>query len=260
MHPLVGALRGSSYTLGMSAMAMARTAVGADDDVVRTMTKEWALGMCERLAIDVRVHDVGAVDWNVPHVVMANHQSYLDILALYRALPTCFGMVAKRELFFVPFFRGVMLALGCVSIDRNKGSSAHRSLQEAAERVRGGSTIVVFPEGTRSMGDRIQPLKKGPFHLVTQAGAPIVPVGIRGSARLMSREGFGITSGVIEVHVGAPIPVEGSGGAARAALMGRVREELSRLAAVPMIGGEPRAERAAGARSEPPARASSPPA
>src|SRR6187401_742991 len=111
MHPLVGTLRGSSYTLWMSAKAMARSAAGASDEVVADMTKQWAVGMCDHLAIEVHAHGVADVDWTQSYVLMANHQSYLDILALYRALPVPFGMVAKRELFYVPFFSGVMKAL-----------------------------------------------------------------------------------------------------------------------------------------------------
>lgn len=235
MHPYVGAIRAGSYTIGMSAMAMGKFAIGGDAEVVATMTKQWASGMCRRLDIDVRTHGADRVDWTSPHVIMANHQSYLDILALYTALPRCFGMVAKRELFYVPFFRGVMSALGCVQVDRKRGAASHKALQGAAEKVRGGSTIVIFPEGTRSMGDRILPMKKGPFHLAQAAKVPIVPIGIRGSAALMSREGFGIQSGGIEVFVGEPLPAaSGSRGDERAAIAARVRRALSELTGLPV--------------------------
>jgi 1-acyl-sn-glycerol-3-phosphate acyltransferase len=235
MHPYLGTVRAGSYTLGMSAMAMGKVALGSDLEVVATMTKSWADGLCRRLDIDVRSQGADRVDWTAPHVVMANHQSYLDILALYRALPRCFGMVAKRELFYVPFFRGVMQGLGCVSVDRKRGTASHRALQEAAKKVRAGSTIVIFPEGTRSMGDRILPMKKGPFHLAQAAKVPIVPIGIRGSAGLMSRKGVGITSGAIDVFIGEPLPAAvGSDGAERNAMAARVRAALSELTGLPL--------------------------
>jgi 1-acyl-sn-glycerol-3-phosphate acyltransferase len=235
MHPLLGTARGGSYTIGMSAMAMGRVALGSPQEVVASMTQQWAVGMCERLDIEVRRHGASLDVFQGPCLVMANHQSYLDILALYRVLPRPFGMVAKRELFFVPFFRGVMQSLGCVEIDRRNGVSAHRALQNAAANVRNGAPIVVFPEGTRSDGDRILPLKKGPFHLAQAAGVPIIPVGIRGSSKLMSRTGWGIQSGSIDVHIGTPIQVAGNPGATgRALIQRRVREALSELAGVPM--------------------------
>lgn len=231
---MIGTVRGAGYTLGMSALAMGRLAIGRD--VVADMTKAWAQGMCERLAIDVRTHGVDEVAWDRPYVLVANHQSYLDIMALYRALPRPFGMVAKRELFAVPFFSGVMRSLGCVSIDRSRGTSAKKSLAQAAKQVREGASIVVFPEGTRSLGDRIQPMKKGPFHLIDAARAPVLPIGITGTAKLMSRDGVGIRSGTIEVRVGKPFEMEGeSGSASRKRLAERVRAALCELTGLPAV-------------------------
>jgi 1-acyl-sn-glycerol-3-phosphate acyltransferase len=235
MEPLVGAIKGSSYTLWMCALATTRVALGSDETLVVRMTKQWAVGMCRRLNIEVKSVGVDHVDWSQPHVVMANHQSYLDVLALYRALPKPFGMIAKRELFVVPFFGFVMKSLGCVSIDRRRGAASHRSLHEAATRVRGGSSIVVFPEGTRSLGDRVKQFKNGPFHLVQAARAPIIPIGIRGSADLMSRRSVGIRSGVINVRIGSPIAVAGDGGVReRTALASSVRRAIAELAGLPL--------------------------
>src|SRR5207248_1703219 len=78
------------------------------------------VGMQSRLGIEIHATGFDSVDWSQPYVVMANHQSYLDVLALFTALPKTFGVVAKKELFYIPFFAGVMRALGCVSVDRSK--------------------------------------------------------------------------------------------------------------------------------------------
>jgi 1-acyl-sn-glycerol-3-phosphate acyltransferase len=236
LPPALNLAWGATYTIRMSQKAMLEKALGAPDERVRERTAEWALGLCARMRIEVRAYGVDAIDWSRPCVVMANHQSYLDVLALYRALPRCFGMVAKQGLASVPFFSGVMRALGCVTVDRGQRSQATDALRGAAEAVRGGSTIVIFPEGTRSAGDRIAKLKKGPFYLVQLAQVPTIPVGIRGSAALMPRENTGIRPGLIEVFAGAPIaPPAPDDASARAALSREVRRELSRLAAVPAI-------------------------
>jgi 1-acyl-sn-glycerol-3-phosphate acyltransferase len=224
------------YTLDMCRKAVFAKALGADDDRVRELTKDWANGLSDRMQIEVRSHGVDAIDWSSPCVVMANHQSYLDVLALYHALPRCIGFVAKKPLFSVPLFGGVMRALGCVPVERAKAAAGSASVKDAAARVRAGASIAVFPEGTRSAGDRIAPLKKGPFLLAQLAGVPAIPVGIRGTANLMPRANTGIRPGVIEVHMGKPIPLTARGGAARAALMDQVRAELSRLADLPAIG------------------------
>jgi 1-acyl-sn-glycerol-3-phosphate acyltransferase len=224
-----------AYTIDMSRRAMIAKALGGGDERLREMTKAWAVGLGDRLGIEVRGHGLSRVDWDAPCVLMANHQSYLDVLALYRVLPRCFGFVAKQGLYVLPFFAGVMRALGCVPIDRASRTDALASMKRAGQMVAGGSTIALFPEGTRSRGDRIMPLKKGPFHLVQLAQVPSVPIGIRGAAALMPRENTGIRPGVIEVHVGAPLPPPPPGDAqARLALMHRVRQELATLAALPM--------------------------
>ena len=223
------------YTLEMCRKAMFEKAFGADDERVRDLTKAWARGLSERMRIEVRAHGVDAIDWSSPCVVMANHQSYLDVLALYHALPRCFGFLAKKPLFSVPLFGGVMRSLGCVPVERAARSEGSASVKRAAARVRAGETIAVFPEGTRSPGDRVAPFKRGPFLLAELAGVPAIPVGIRGTAALMPRRNRGIRPGVIEVHAGRPIPLDARGGAARAALMKQVRAEVSRLADLPAI-------------------------
>ena len=234
--PTVALLWASAYTLRMSQKAMLRKALGGDDELVRTMAKEWAVGLAERMRIEVRPYGMDAVDWSRPCVVMANHQSYLDVMALYHTLPRAFGFVAKKQLFAVPFFGGVMRAVGCVPVDRTKRAAAMSSMADAARMVAAGATIAVFPEGTRSPGDRIAPLKKGAFYLAQLAEVPVVPVGIRGTAALMPRENTGVRPGMIEVHAGAPLPPPAAGNSkGRSVLVARVREELSRLAAVPMV-------------------------
>ena len=226
----------TAYTIRMSQRAMLHKALGAGDDGVRDLTKQWALGMETRMKLEVRAHGVDAVDWSAPCVIMANHQSYLDVWALYRVLPRCFGFIAKKGLFGVPFFSGVMRALGCVPVDRARHDRALASMAEAARIVSAGTTIAVFPEGTRSRGDRIAPMKKGSFYLAQLAQVPSVPIGIRGTGALMPRENTGIRPGVVEVHVGTPLPPPAPDDAAgRVALMARIRAELSRLAAVPAI-------------------------
>ncbi len=225
----------TAYTLFMCQRAMIEKALGRGDERVRTLAKEWARGMRDRTGIEIRAEGFDAIDWSRPYVVMANHQSYLDVLALFSALPRTFGVVAKKELFRVPFFAGVMRALGCVSVDRSKSVESLTAMRGAAERVRAGSTIAVFPEGTRSPGDRIQRLKKGPFYLAQLAQVATLPVGIRGTHDLMPRKNTGIRPGVIEVRCGAPLPPPRLDDVAgRHALMRRVRTDLGELAGVPL--------------------------
>jgi 1-acyl-sn-glycerol-3-phosphate acyltransferase len=225
------------YTMVKSAEAMGARALGADDARLRAQVRAWAVGLGPRLGIEVRAFGVEAVDWSKAYVIMANHQSYLDVMALYAALPLVVGFVAKKELTRIPFFSGVMRAVGCVPVDRSRHREAVGALREAADLVRAGTTIAVFPEGTRSAGDRVLPLKKGPFHLAQLASVPVLPVGLRGAGRCMPRSNTAVYPGVIEVHVGRPIPpAADTSHEARRALLETTRREIARLADLPMMG------------------------
>ena len=235
MLPQVRLAWAAAYTIDMSRKAMWEKAFGGSDDTVKARTKQWAEGLSERAGIEVRGYGLENIDWSRPCVLMANHQSYLDVHALYRVLPRIVGFVAKKSLFKVPFFGGVMQGVGCVPIDRQKRMEAFEAVREAASQVAAGTTIAVFPEGTRSAGDRVARLKKGPFYLAQAAGAPVIPIGIRGTAQLMPRTNTVMHSGVSEVHVGTPIEPIGRGDKARVALMKQVREEIGRLAGLPLV-------------------------
>ncbi|MEO7328334.1 MAG: lysophospholipid acyltransferase family protein [Minicystis sp.] len=236
LSPSLRLARGTAYTFWMSGRAMRDVALGAPAARVHELTQEWAVGFSQRTEVEVIVFGAELLDAGKPCILMANHQSYLDVLALCRALPIPFGFVAKKQLFALPLFGGVMRSLGCVAVDRDNREQAVGAMDEAGARVRGGSTIAVFPEGTRSAGDRIAPMKKGPFYLAQRAGVPVVPIGIRGTERAMPRENTGIWSGRVEVHIGAPLPpIAREGSAPRQALMDQVRAALSKLADRPML-------------------------
>jgi 1-acyl-sn-glycerol-3-phosphate acyltransferase len=150
------------------------------------------------------------------------------------ALPIDVGFLAKTELKRVPFLAQAMVAGGHVFIDRKRHESAVHSLAEAARAVKQGTTsIVVFPEGTRGREETIKPFKTGGFHLARQAGVPIVPVGIRGTRKIMSRDELVIHPGAVEVYVGAPVDPNAFVGIHD--LSAHVRTQIAELAAMPRV-------------------------
>ena len=234
--PQLRVARAAAYTLACSQRAMFATAFGAPDEKVRGHAKAWAEGFEERFGTVVRAEGLERVDWSRPCIVMANHQSYLDVLALFRSMPNAFGFVAKKALFKVPAFGGVMRAVGCVPVDRGNRGDAVSSMKSAAAEVKAGATICVFPEGTRSAGDRVQRLKKGPFYLAQLAAVPTVPVGIRGTSDCMPRTNSRLDAGDIRVRFGDPIaPIGADGPGPRNALQAKIRAEIGRLAELPLV-------------------------
>lgn len=161
----------------------------------------WAGGA--RLVVEGRE----GVDFRKPHIFVVNHQSTIDIPALFVALPVHFRWVAKSQLKWVPFIGWYLAAAGHIFVNRSNRQRAIQSLGEAAKKIRGGTSIIIFPEGTRSPDRRIQPFKKGPFALALQAGVPVVPVTIEGSGILMPKNSWEITPGPIRVRIGKPMDV-----------------------------------------------------
>lgn len=140
-----------------------------------------------------------------PYIFVSNHQSTIDIPTLFMGLPIDFRFVAKKQLQYVPLIGWYMTLARFVFIDRKNHREAIRSLQLAGERIRGGVSIVMFPEGTRSEDCLVLPFKKGPFALAMNAKVPVVPVSIEGSGVLMPKNSWNITPGPIRVRIGTPI-------------------------------------------------------
>ncbi|WP_342374234.1 1-acyl-sn-glycerol-3-phosphate acyltransferase [Myxococcus stipitatus] len=145
------------------------------------------------------------VDPNRPTIYVANHQSTIDIPAHFMAVPVPFRYVAKEQLKWVPLIGWYLAFGGHVFINRSNRAKAIASLDAAAKKIRGGTSIFLYPEGTRSEDGRVLPFKKGPFALALKARVPICPVTIEGSGKLMPKDSWNITPGPIRVKIGKPI-------------------------------------------------------
>jgi 1-acyl-sn-glycerol-3-phosphate acyltransferase len=163
--------------------------------------------------LDIRLDARGAeqVPPGRAYVYMSNHQSHLDIPVLYATLPSpTIRMLAKQELFRIPFWGRGLRAAEFVEVDRSNHARAVQSIEQAAALIRDGVSIYLAPEGTRSRDGRIGPLKKGGFHLALGTAAPIVPVAVRGTIDILPRGSRVMNTGrTVCVRIGAPIPVEG---------------------------------------------------
>jgi 1-acyl-sn-glycerol-3-phosphate acyltransferase len=205
VKPAINSLFCVSYTLLMSGRAWRRCSATYDNGAYGEVGLAWARHLCERCG--VRVHSSGSelVDWRRPLVVVANHQSFFDIPVLLLASNCGLRFLAKRELFKVPLFGAALRRAGMVAIDRANRTAAHRSVEEAARRVRQGASVAVFPEGTRSHGGELRPFKKGAFHLAQRAGVPVLPVGIAGTRDVLAKDSLLVHGASVAVHFGQPI-------------------------------------------------------
>lgn len=163
-----------------------------------------------------------------PVIFMSNHQGNFDILALFLAIPQRFSWLAKEELFRIPVFGHSMARAGYVPIDRGgDGRRALKSVAAAAAAIRGGRSVVIFPEGSRTFDGALLPFKKGGFLLAEKSGVPIVPLTINGSMLINPKTRLELRPGTIRVTFAEPIPTAAAAGKERQRLMEEVRQAIA---------------------------------
>jgi len=171
----------------------------------------------------VQVRGREKIRCDATYVMVANHQSLLDILVLFR-LFTHFKWVSKIENFRVPFIGWNMALNRYVKLKRGDRESVVRMLAECRRTLADGSSIMMFPEGTRSPDGRLRAFKPGAFELACDAARPLLPILVEGTARALPKRGFVLQGRhAIRVTVLDPIPYESFRGVPPAELAERIR-------------------------------------
>ena len=134
-----------------------------------------------------------------PALFLFNHQSTVDGYVLLTLLRRDFTGIAKKEVAKMPLLGQILRALDFAFIDRGNTGSSKEAMQPAVDRLRHGMSVVIAPEGTRSLTPRLGQFKKGAFHIAMQAGAPIVPVVIRNTYEVMPRGSLLFRPGTVQV-------------------------------------------------------------
>jgi 1-acyl-sn-glycerol-3-phosphate acyltransferase len=143
------------------------------------------------------------------YIIISNHQSHFDILALVTSLRIQFRWVIKMELLKIPLFGYALYASRNIFIDRSNREQSMKSIHEGLDRLPRGVSVMFFAEGTRSPDGAIQQFKKGGFVIAIERNLPILPVTVNGSRRVLPKGSIVYNSGRIEVVIGEPIDTGG---------------------------------------------------
>ena len=146
------------------------------------------------------------LDKKKSYIFVTNHQSYVDIPVLMKAIPNTIRFIYKKQLSKIPIFGWGMYLSGYIPIDRENVRTAITSLKKAATKIKSGISVVIFPEGTRSLDGSLGDFKRGMFVLADEAKVEIVPVAIDGTYKILPRDKFKMKSGHIKVTINEPIP------------------------------------------------------
>lgn len=157
------------------------------------------------------------------YVITANHQSLYDIYVLYGWLGVDFKWVMKKELEKVPVLGPACKMLGHIFIDRSDTKKAVETINAAKTKIVNGTSVVFFPEGSRSGDGIIKPFKKGAFKMALDLGLPVLPVTISGTRKILPKGGINLKPGGVTMTIHEPIPVKDYSEENMAELMERTR-------------------------------------
>lgn len=172
---------------------------------IKAVPRWWSRTIVRCSGVKVRVEGMENLDPSRPYIFAANHQSQFDIFALDGFLLVDFRWMAKKELFRIPIVGSAMRLAGSIPIDRSHGRKAMKSLAEAAARIASGTSVVVFPEGTRTRDGQLHPFKSGAMYLAIKSGVDIVPMAIVGGFDVLAKGRFLSKPGRMVIKIGQPI-------------------------------------------------------
>ncbi len=180
-----------------------------DGSAIHSIGSLWCRIILLISGVKVAVDGVSNIPTDGPIILASNHQGVYDIPVLLGKLPLQFRWVAKESLFKIPVIGWTMGFAGYISINRESASKSFKSILKAAQKIKNGTSVVIFPEGTRSKEDEILPFKRGTFFLALKSGVPVVPVSISGTRGIMQDYGIFIHPAKVRVSIGEPIATEG---------------------------------------------------
>lgn len=180
-----------------------------NDNRAHQLNRIWAQTILMICGIRVEVTGRHHLQKGGPFVYVPNHNSYLDIPVCYLAFPGSFRFIGKKELNKVPLF-GWMYERLYITVNRSSKMDSYRSFVRAAEKLRDGISMVIYPEGTIASHKKVlSKFKDGAFKVALETKSPLVPVSIIFSDRVLPEDGmFSIYPGKIQVIIHEPIPTQ----------------------------------------------------
>ncbi|MEO8166685.1 MAG: lysophospholipid acyltransferase family protein [bacterium] len=174
--------------------------------------RHWAGIVVRVCGTTVSVRGFEHVQAGKGYVYVSNHASMFDIPAVIAVIPDQIRLVYKKELEKIPIFGWGLKYGSYIGIDRGRGAEAQKSLDEAVKKIQNGESVLLFAEGTRTLDGRLQPFKRGAFHIAVRAGVPVVPLTINGSYAILPKHSISINPGTVELILEKPIYLHGEEG------------------------------------------------
>jgi 1-acyl-sn-glycerol-3-phosphate acyltransferase len=221
-------------TIPFSLLIIVGSYLGASERFYDRIPRWWSRWLLWATGVRVDVSGTQHLTADRAQVVVANHVSWYDVLALAAYTPKRYRFVAKKELTRVPLFGHAWQAAGHIAVDRSDRQRAVASLDAAGKRIRTEkSAMIIFPEGTRSASGEMLPFKKGAFVMAIDNGIEIVPATVQGTLGIMRRDSWRVRPGRIILRFGPPVDTSALRPQDRDALAEQVRSHMQQMLAQP---------------------------
>ena len=196
-------------TIPCATLTIIIAAVRSTSPLIEPVIRFWAKTIVRAAGVTLRTENIETIEPNRRYILVANHYSYLDIPCIFAAVPQPIRFMAKVSLFKIPIFGWSIARAGFIPIDRKNRRTAVKSFDLAADRIRKGNTIVIFPEEGRTRQREMRPFQRGAFLLALKSEQPIVPVAIDGTYEVFPATRWSVKPGVVTIKAGTPLPTAG---------------------------------------------------
>ena len=141
------------------------------------------------------------------YIIMMNHSSFLDVFIFPLVPRGAWTGITAAENFKIPIFSTIIKRIQAIPIERKNRQAAFESIKQAENVLNQGIHIGILPEGTRTLDGKINPLKKGGFHMAINTNTPIIPVGVSGAFDFKPKNRWWMRPGLVTVNIGDPISI-----------------------------------------------------
>lgn len=179
-----------SSTIILSSFLMIFFPLRMRESVGYYIGKYWGKMILWASFVRVQRNYLATLDPTQKYVFTANHQSSFDIYLIFHSVPQEFVWIAKKSLFMVPLLGWAMKLMGHIGVERENSQKSAISLKQTVQKIKSGTSIAIFPEGTRSEDGKLLPFKKGAFALARLSGLNLVPIYIKNSYQVAKKGKF----------------------------------------------------------------------
>lgn len=171
----------------------------------------WCQLLARMVPVKVKITGLEHITPNQSYVVVANHISQFDIPVIYGYCGLDLRWVMKAEIRWIPFVAMACRAIGHIFINRSDPEQARQAINTAVSRLKPGTGVLFFPEGTRSRSGQLLPFKKGAFRVAVDQSLPLLPMTVIGTREIMAADSIQLYPGEVELVIHPPISTEAHG-------------------------------------------------